>query len=51
MSAITLKQIKDVIGEELKPVHKKLDELSTNVDSLILDVADVQKNGRSPRYS
>lgn len=50
MSPVTLKQIKEVLKEELKPIKEELDDhskilgnLSTNIDSLILDMADVQK--------
>lgn len=50
MSPVTLKQLKEALKEELKPINQKLDAhskqievLSTNMDSLILDMVDVQK--------
>ena len=43
MSNVTLKQIKEVLQEELKPINKKLDEHSTKLDSLTLDMIDVQR--------
>ena len=43
MADVTLKQIKEVIQEELKPINLKLDEHSTKLDSLTLDMIDVQK--------
>ena len=43
MSDVTLKQIKEVLQIELKPINKKLDEHSTKLDSLTLDMIEVQK--------
>ncbi|OGD95533.1 hypothetical protein A3A48_00755 [Candidatus Curtissbacteria bacterium RIFCSPLOWO2_01_FULL_37_9] len=43
MSDIALQQIKKILQVELKPVNKKLDEHSQKLDSLTLDMIDVQK--------
>lgn len=43
MSDVTLKQIKEVLQKELKPINKKLDEYSTKLDLLTLDMIEVQK--------
>lgn len=43
MSDFTLKQIKKVLKDELEPINKKLDEHSAKLDSLTLDMIEVQK--------
>lgn len=43
MDIITVKDLKNILKEELEPIKKTLDEHTEKLDSLTLDMADVQK--------